>query len=108
MWLRRIESGILNSIASYFHQATEGLGDERYRNKEWGEHNLNILSKSLDIVEEQLSGRAFVASDKYSIADITLLSAIDFGLHLQLVELDKYPAISTWHTSVSQRHSAEA
>ena len=108
MWMRRIESGVLNTIATYFHQATDGLGDSRYRNKEWGQHNLKVLTKSLDILEQQLTGRVFVVGDNYSIADITLLSAIDFGLNLELVDLDKYTAISTWYKTVSQRPSAEA
>ena len=40
MWQRRVEDGLFNSILTYFHHATPGLGDlELYQNKDWGENN---------------------------------------------------------------------
>ena len=109
MWHRRVENGVLGSIGTYFHQGTDGLGDVgRYRNKDWGLHNLNLLRTSLDIVESQLNSNEYVAGTNYSIADITLLCAIDFGLNLKIVNLEDYPSLKTWYNSVTERSSAKA
>ena len=48
MWHRRVESGLFNALITYFHHATEGLGDERYRNREWGEQNKNDRAQHIE------------------------------------------------------------
>ena len=109
MWHRRIESSILGSIGTYFHHVTNGLGESnRYRNKEWGEHNLKNLDDSLNIVELALKENAYVVGSNYSIVDITLLCSIDFGLYLKLIDLKNYPAINEWYDRVSKRPSTGA
>jgi glutathione S-transferase len=109
MWQRRAEAGVLGTIGTYFHQATDGLGEkDKYRNKEWGEHNLVFLENSLNIIEDQLTNNVYLAGTDYSIADITLLSALDFGLHLGIINFENYPALKNWYDTVSKRPSAEA
>ena len=109
MWQRRVEQGVLGPIGTYFHQATDGLGEKnKYRNKEWGEHNLNLLKSSLEIIETQLDKNVYVAGNNFSIADITLLSALDFGLFLKIVDLSAYPSVHNWYKTVSKRPSAAA
>ena len=65
MWLRRIEQGVFSAAGTYFHQATDGIGDDRYRNKEWGRHNVKILNHSLDIMEKQLTKQSYIAGENY-------------------------------------------
>ena len=108
MWQRRAELGVLYSTGNYFHHATSGIGDERYRNKDWGLHQQKNLVQHLKIMDEQLEKNEFLAGDKYSIADITLLCALDFALHLELLKLNDYPQLSRWHKEVSQRPSSAA
>ena len=109
MWHRRIESSVLGSIGTYFHHATDGLGESnRYRNKEWGEYNVNNLKSSLNLVEDQLKENDYIAGEHYSIVDITLLCSVDFGLFLKLIDLENYPAIKNWYERVSQRPSSGA
>ncbi len=109
MWLRRVEGGVLGPIGTYFHQAAGGLGEkDKYRNKEWGEHNVNILNNNLEILEDQLNKNIYIAGGEFSIADITLLSALDFGINLGIVNLDEHPSIKSWHKLVSKRPSAAA
>ena len=108
MWQRRAELGVLFSTGQYFHHATQGIGDDRYRNKEWGLHQQSQLLLHLAIMEKQLQHNPFLAGEIYSIADITLLCSLDFALHLNLLTLDDYPKLSRWHQEVSQRPSSAA
>ena len=109
MWQRRIESTVFGALGNFFHHATNGLGDaDRYRNKEWGEKNLENFIKSLDWINSELSKAAYIAGENYSVADITLLCAIDFALFAKVIELSNYPALKTWYQKVSERPSSQA
>ena len=108
MWQRRAELGVLFSTANYFHHATEGIGDDRYRNKDWGLHQQKKLPQHLKIINAQLSKNKFLAGKHYSIADITLFCALDFALHLDLLDLNDYPHLLRWHQEISQRPSSAA
>ena len=46
MWQRRVENSLFNTVATYFHHATEGLGEpDRYRNREWGEKAMDCCKR---------------------------------------------------------------
>lgn len=109
MWQRRVEEGLFNSILTYFHHATPGLGDlELYQNKDWGENNRERAHKTMRWLDRELANRPYVAGDAYSIADITALCGIDF---CKFVELD-IPAdcanLQRWYDEVASRPSAAA
>ena len=60
-------------------------------------------------MDHELDGQEFIASDRFTIADITALVAIDFGLRLADVEITPSSAhLTRWHEAVSKRASAKA
>lgn len=107
MWQRRIENSLTNTVATYFHHATEGLGEpDRYRNKEWGEMNRVKAKLAMEILDKQLAKYKFIAGDKFSIADITALCAIDFAVAVNIPIPDECHHLKRWYAEVSQRQSA--
>ncbi len=60
-------------------------------------------------MDEELNDRAFIAADRFTVADITAVVAIDFAT--QLVGLkpdDELKTLWRWHETVSARPSATA
>jgi glutathione S-transferase len=109
MWQRRVEHSLANAIATYFHHATDGLGEaDRYRNREWGEKNKENAIKAMKQLNDQLAENEFIAGDKFSIADITGLCAVDFATAINIPVPDECHHLKRWHTEVSQRQSAAA
>lgn len=109
MWQRRVESSLTNTVATYFHHATDGLGEpDRYRNKEWGEKNRENAITAMTRLNEQLARNKFIAGEVYSIADITALCAIDFAIALNIEIPDDCPHLKNWYGKVSSRKSAAA
>lgn len=109
MWQRRVESTLFNTVASYFHHATEGLGEpDRYRNREWGEVNRGYAINAMAKLDTQLARNAFIAGDKFSIVDITALCAIDFARTLNIRIPDECQNLKNWHKVVSSRESVTA
>lgn len=109
MWRCRVESGLFNSLITYFHHATEGLGDDRYRNKDWGEHNLENAKKILQRLNEQLANNRYIAGEHFSVADITTLCGLDFGIAVGAIEVPaELKHLERWHAEVNQRKSTSA
>jgi glutathione S-transferase len=67
--------------------------------------NVNAYYQRLD---KEFSKSQFVAGERYSVADITLLTAIDFAS--SMVELKPDETLSNlarWHTEISLRPSSK-
>jgi glutathione S-transferase len=56
----------------------------------------------------RLSGRTFVAGDRYTIADISALIVVDFAGRLKLAIPEECANLHRWYTTVSARPSASA
>jgi glutathione S-transferase len=109
MWQRRVEHSLANALATYFHHATDGLGEaDRYRNKEWGEKNKETALQAMQRLNDQLAENEFIAGDSFSIADITALCAIDFATAINVLMPDYFQHLKRWYATVSQRQSAAA
>ena len=60
-------------------------------------------------MDRELNGHQFVAGDRFTIADITALVAIDFGGRLADIKVaPKLAYLTRWHELVSSRPSAKA
>jgi glutathione S-transferase len=59
-------------------------------------------------MDARLSGRAFVAGDRYTIADISALIVVDFAGRLKLAVPDDYANLRRWYAAASERPSAKA
>ena len=74
--------------------------------KEASDQNVRRYYERLD---RELAADTYVAGDRYTVADISLLTAIDFAT--AMVELPPDPALENlarWHAAVSARPSAQA
>lgn len=109
MWQRRVEHSLMNTLVAYFHHGTEGFGEpDRYRNREWGEHNRKMALEAMKQLDRQLAKNTFVAGDTFSVADITALCAIDLALALGIEIPANCTHLNNWHADVSSRESAAA
>ena len=76
---------------------------------EYGEAQRAVVYERLDRMDRELNGHKFVAGDRFTIADITALVAIDIGGRLAEIKIAPGLAhLTRWHESVSSRPSARA
>jgi glutathione S-transferase len=79
MWQRRVEQMLFMPVSYAFrHGHPRMAGLEVPQVKEWGEANLARIPAMLDYFDGELGNRQFVAGDRFSVADITGLCAVDF------------------------------
>ena len=106
MLQRRVEIMLLDPVDDYFHYGIAGLGpvvapwrkpDWAAEDKErWGRRRGQEFLANLPWFEEHLADRAFLAGEAYSMADITLLAAIDFAWGIGLAAGELPPNLSAW------------
>lgn len=108
MWNRRMELTILMPIADAFRQRHEFFKGRIRQLPEYAELQKANAEDNLKWLETELGSRHFIAGDRFSIADITAMIAIDFGRVSKIAIQPDQKNLARWHAEVSARPSAKA
>ncbi len=108
MWNRRMEIAILMPIADAFRQRHEFFKGRIRQLPEYAELQKANAEDNLKWLDTELANRKFIAGDRFSIADITAMIAIDFGRVSKIAIQPDQKNLARWHAEVSARPSAKA
>ena len=108
MWQARIYSELMIPLAMGFRHLHPAMSGLETQNKEYGETQKNIGIKSLKYFNGLLSESEFVAGDRYTFADIQMITTTDFFIGLNQLNLEDYPEIQRHTNLISQRESFSA
>jgi glutathione S-transferase len=103
-WNRRMELELFAAIGRTI-QNTSPIFQGRFKQfPDYGEAQRALVYQRLERMDRELNGHQFVAGDRFSIADITALVAIDIGGRLADIKIAPELAYLTrWHELVSSR-----
>ena len=76
--------------------------------KDFGESNKETYRGAQKYVDRELAGRQFLVGDSYSMADICLLSTVDFAEWIGLPVEDEFKHLLAWRERAKARPSATA
>ena len=108
MWSRRVEFVLMVPVGAVWvhtHRFTAALPG---RNAEWGEANRPRVAEAMAYFDGALAQRRYLAGDSFSLADIVLLTTIDFAHFVGLATPAGLSNLADWHARVSARPSAAA
>ena len=108
MWQARIFNELMIPLAMGFRHLHPAMSALETQNKEYGETQKNIGIKSLKYFNSVLSESEFVAGDRYTFADIQMITTTDFFIGLNRLNLDDYPEIERHTKLMSKRESFTA
>ena len=109
MWNRRMEHKLLFGVAQVLRHLNPGMQAlENQQVTAWGEANKPRVFDFLRLLDGELAARAYVAGDRFTVADITGLVAIDLMKPARLAVADDTPNVRRWHAEISARPSAAA
>lgn len=109
MWQRRLEMHLFLPVTQVFRHLHPAMKEwEVPQVAEWGEANKPKVLEFLELLDQHLADRPFVAGEEYTIADITGLVSIDFMKPARLVVPDGLNHLTRWYQAVSSRASAKA
>ena len=109
MWNRRCEINFMANVAAVFrhlHPAMKEL--EVPQVPAWAEAKRPRVLEFLALLDSELANREFIAGDRYTVADITALVAVDFMKPARLAMPEEAANVKRWHAEVSARPSARA
>lgn len=115
MWNSKVEQQGLWAVADAFRNVAKGLKDRAATGPVPYPQIPELAARGRDRVEhffhrldEQLTGNEFIAGNRFSIADIAALVAVDFAARIKLSVPEDAAHLIRWHESVSSRPSATA
>jgi len=109
MWEQRMEHYLMHTVTQVFrhlHPAMKIM--EAPQIAAWGEANKARVFECLRVLDRELAGRAFIAGDSFSVADITALAAVDWMKPGRLEVPAELSHVRRWYAEVSARPSASA
>ena len=108
MWQARIYNELMIPLAMGFRHLHPAMSSLETQNKDYGETQKSIGIKSLKYFNDVLSESEFVAGERYTFADIQMITTTDFFIGLNQLNLGDYPEIERHTRLMSSRHSFSA
>lgn len=108
MWQRRMELELFRAVTGCFQNTHPFFQDRIEQVPAYGEVCRKAGRARLAWLDGELASRPFVAGDRFTIADITALVAIDFGRVVDIRIAPEQKHLLRWYEAVSSRPSAKA
>lgn len=108
MWQRRMELELFRHVTGCFQHTHDYFKGRIEQVPAFGELCRKAARARLAWLDGDLGSRPFIAGERYTIADITALCAIDFGRVVEIRIAPEQKNLLRWYESVSSRPSAKA
>ena len=108
MWQARIYNELMIPLAMAFRHLHPGMSNMEIQNKDYGETQKSIGIKSLKYFDTVLSESKFVAGNRFTFADIQMITTTDFFIGLNRLSMGDYPQIKRHFNLMSERSSFSA
>lgn len=102
--LMAIAEALRNSVPAMANRALPGPVDYP-QIPELAQRGLARLQQFFVTLNDRLAGRDFIAIDRFSVADITAVVAVDFARIVKLRPGDQHPHLQRWRAAMAQRPS---
>ena len=102
--LMAIAEALRNSAPAMANRALPGPVDYA-QIPELAQRGLARVQQFFLILNDRLDGRDFVAANRFSVADITAVVAVDFARVVKVKPGDQHPHLQRWRATMAQRPS---
>lgn len=111
-WNWRIEFDGLMAIAESFRNSSPAMANRALPGAadfaqipELAQRGLLRVARFLTALDERLAQREFIAADRFSVADITAVVAVDFARVVKLRPGEEHPNLLRWRAAMASRPS---
>ena len=102
--LMAVAEALRNSAPAMANRALPGQMDYP-QIPELAQRGLARLQQFFCMLDERLADRNFIASDSFSVADITAVVAVDFARVVRIKPGEQHPHLQRWRAAMAQRAS---
>ena len=109
MWNRHAELELLWPIQQVFRNSHKYWQGRIKQAPEFATVMRELLAERFAWFDSELAKRPYIAADRFTVADITAMCALDFGRASQIrIDAAAQPNLAAWHARVTERPSAKA
>ena len=108
MWVRRMEFTVMGPVGGYWRHAHPRTAALLTQYKDFGESNRETYKGAQKWLTRELAERPHLAGETFTMADICLLTTVDFADWIGLPLEPEFENLAAWHARVSARPSAQA
>jgi glutathione S-transferase len=109
MWNRRCEFNLFANVAAVFRHLHPSMKQfEVPQIPAYAEAMRPRAIWFLELMDQELATHEFIAGDRFSVADITALVAVDFMKPSRIAMPETLAHVKRWHATVKARPSAQA
>jgi glutathione S-transferase len=109
MWQRQLELRLFLPIAQVLRHTHPRMAEmEVPQVPDWAAANRPRALQAMAIVDEALGERPFIAGERFTVADITGLVALDFAKPARIAIPEELVHLNRWHAALKARPSAAA
>lgn len=107
-WIRRVEFAVMMPVGNFWRQAHPRTAALLTQFKDFGQSNAETYKGAQKYLDRELESRDFLVGDTYTMADICLLSTVDFAEWIGLPVEEEFKNLTAWRARVKARPSANA
>ncbi|MGQ2995482.1 glutathione S-transferase family protein [Variovorax sp.] len=111
-WNWRVEFEGLLAIAETLRNGSPAMADRALPGPvnyaqipELAQRGLARVQHFFETLNDRLAGREFIATDRFSLADITAAVAVDFARIVRVKPGERHPELVRWRAAMAQRPS---
>ena len=109
MWSRHAELELLWPVGQVFRNTHAFWVGKIKQVPEFGEVMRELVATRFDFFDGELAKRPYLAGERFTVADITALCAIDFGKISNIrIDAATHGSLAAWHKRVTERPTAKA
>jgi glutathione S-transferase len=108
MWNRHAELELLWPVSQVFRNSHQFWVGRIKQAPDFATIMREHLAQRFDWLEGELGKRPYMAGERFTVADITALCALDFAKVSQIrINAETHPNLAAWHSRVSDRPSTK-
>ena len=105
MWYSRVTYELMVPLMHGFRHTHPHMSQMENQNQEYGLAQRELAVKSLDIYNDIIASREFIAGERFTYADIQMITSLQFLVRLNKLDLKDYDNLNDYINQVSSRSS---
>ena len=105
MWYSRVTYELMVPLMHGFRHTHPHMSQMENQNKEYGLAQRELAVKSLDVYNDIIASREFIAGERFTYADIQMVTSLQFLVRLNRLDLKDYNNLNEYINQVSSKSS---
>ena len=105
MWYSRVTYELMVPLMHGFRHTHPHMSQMENQNQEYGLAQRELAVKSLDVYNDIIASREYIAGERFTYADIQMVTSLQFLVRLNKLDLKDYENLNDYINQVSSKPS---